>query len=118
GSPDSSQKTFQISLSKQLQRLLPILMNCQGQLIEVAANSPRGKNELVRKWLRAAVDWAAIATMPAQGAAVIVAIIRLVRIDPRTLDARLGHSSGVLGHLSLVIGRLVPKLHLFFSRDQ
>src|SRR6266481_7034171 len=64
----------------------------QGQLIEVATHFARRKYELMGKWLRAGMDRTTVGALPIQGAAVIVTVTRLVRIDPRTFAARLGHT--------------------------
>jgi hypothetical protein len=64
----------------------------QGQLIEVATHFARRKYELMGKWLRAGMDRTTVGAVPIQGAAVIVTVTRLVRIDPRTFAARLGHT--------------------------
>jgi hypothetical protein len=64
----------------------------QGQLIEVATHFARRKYELMGKWLRAGMDRTTVGAVPIQGAAVIVTVTRIVRIDPRTFAARLGHT--------------------------
>src|SRR5262249_39750944 len=95
-SPRPPQECFHEALVKEFLSFLPILMTCQCQLIEIAADFAGWENERMRKRLRAGVDWSSVDATDVQSAAVVVTIAPFGWIDPRTLAARLRHSSFVL----------------------